>query len=646
MPAGSPLHGRRPVRPAAWLAFAAVVLVAAVVIVALAAAAGSSARRPAPWIASGPGGRVELHGGWTYAGDRPDAGIALGWPKGRFAGRPVAVPYSPNAGVITGRAGAASFEGSVGWYRRPLRVDRTGSYALRFESVNHAATVWVDGRQVTTHIGTYLPFEARMRLAAGAHTVVVRADWRSPEAMKRAAWHRTWFNFGGINREVSLRPVGRSEIFAPNVRTRLRGGAAVVDLAVPVVNDAATARAIGVRGTLTRDGRRVAFALPARTLRPAERATLRGSVRVARPALWAPGTPRLYDLDLAAGGEGARDEGTYHVAVGLRELTWRGGDLRLNGRPLVLRGASLQEDVAGRGDALRPADQAALVRELGSIGANATRSQHPLDEGLLERLDAAGILVWQGVGPVDAPGSWTSKTPALRLQAHRRVMATVRQAQAHPSIVAWNLVNEVAGNGHDAGEVAYVRDAARSLHRDDPGRPVAVDVWGQHPPAVMGELYRDVDAVGVTNYLGWYEPPLGSDPALAQAIRDRIAHMRQVFAGKVLVVSEFGAEANPDNPRRAPGGYAFQSRLLATHIDAYRTAPGLAGMLVWDLRDFAVAPSFAGGSISRVVPGIHLVRGLNQKGLIGYAGRPKPAVVAVRAAFGRVARADRARGGY
>jgi hypothetical protein len=646
MPAGSPLHGRRPARPAIRLAFVAVAVLA-VVVVTLAAAAGSGPRKPALWIASGPGGRVELHGGWAYAADPGDRGIAAGWPAGRFAARAVSVPYSPNAGAITGRAGVASFEGSVGWYRRSLSVGRTGAYALRFESVNHVATVWIDGREVTTHVGTYLPFEARVRLTAGrAHTLVVRADWRSPEAMKRAAWHRTWFNFGGVNREVSLRPVGRSEIFAPNVRTRLRGGTAAVDLAVPVVNDAPRTRALGVHATLARGASRISLSLPARTLRPGERATLRGTVRVEHPALWAPGSPRLYDLDLAAGDPGATDEGTYHVRVGLRELTWRGGDLRLNGRPLVLRGASLQEDVAGRGDALRPADQAALVRELRSIGANATRSQHPLDEGLLERLDAAGILVWQGVGPVDAPGSWTSNTPALRREAHLRVMATVRQAQAHPSIVAWNLVNEVAGNGHDAGEVAYVRDAARSLHRDDPGRPVAVDVWGQHPPAVMGELYRDVDAVGVTNYLGWYEPPLGSDPSLAQAIRDRIARMRRVFAGKVLVVSEFGAEANPENPRREPGGYAFQSRLLATHIDAYRTAPGLAGMLVWDLRDFAVAPAFGGGSISRVVPGIHLVRGLNQKGLLSYAGTPKPSVVAVRAAFARVAAAQRARGGY
>jgi hypothetical protein len=54
---------------------------------------------------------------------------------------------------------------------------------------------------------------------------------------------------------------------------------------------------------------------------------------------------------------------------------------------------------------------------------------------------------------------------------------------------------------------------------------------------------------------------------------------------------------------------------------------------VWNLQDFALAPSFAGGSIRGQVPSIRLVRGINQKGLFTYDGRPKPAVAAVRRAF-------------
>ncbi len=61
-------------------------------------------------------------------------------------------------------------------------------------------------------------------------------------------------------------------------------------------------------------------------------------------------------------------------------------------------------------------------------------------------------------------------------------------------------------------------------------------------------------------------------------------------------------------------------------------------MLAWNLRDFAVAPSFGGGSIVEKVPSIKLVAGLNQKGLHMYDGRPKPAAQAVAREYARLPR--------
>jgi beta-galactosidase/beta-glucuronidase len=618
------------------LAVLATVLALAVLAIAPWGAGESGAGRgpvpaavdgPPPVARSGPDGRVALRGPWTVRGDRAGRGSALGWSGGGFTGRVVDVPFSPNARSVRGPQGALSFAGSVAWYRTGVVVHRAGDYAIRFESVNHRASVWVDGRPVARHTGTYLPFEARVRLGTGAHTLVVRADWRDPQAMKAAAWHRTWFNFGGINREVTIRPLGAVELDAPALTTRLRGTTALVTVSVEVRNRGA-ARRFAVRGVLGRDGGRTSLRFPAVSLAPGASTRVQATVPIPHPALWAPGRPALYDLELQAPGASG-----WRAQVGLRELRQSAGRLLLNGRPVRLRGASLQEDAPGRGDALTPADMDAIVSRLKAIGANATRSQHPLNPALLERLDAAGILVWQGVGPVDAPGAWTSNTPALRARARRRVRLNVLQARMHPSIVAWNLANEVAGNGHAGGQAEYVDSMAQALHRLDPGRLVAVDVWGTHLPAVAGLMYRHVDAVGATNYDGWYQDTFAPGPVVSAAIRGWLAQLEAVFPSKVLVVSEFGAEANALNAPAAPGGQAFQSRLLARHIGVYRTDPRISGMLVWNLQDFALAPSFAGGSIRRQVPHIALVRGLNQKGLFTYGGRPKPAVAVVRRLF-------------
>jgi beta-glucuronidase len=568
-------------------------------------------------------GERPLNGPWIIRGDRAGRGIALGWPTGNFSGRTVTVPYSPNARHVRGAAGTRSFDGSVAWYRTTIDVARDGDYAVRFDSVNHRATVWIDGRRITQHTGTYLPFEARTRLTAGAHVLVVRADWRNPAAMKADAWHRTWFNFGGINRAVTILPLGLSELDSPLIVTRLDGTTAVVDVTVRVTNRSGP-RTLQVRGALA--GSTLRFD-PVRMARGAER-VVRARVRIKDPDLWEPGHPALKSLRLVVPGESA-----LNARVGLRELRWSGGRLLLNGQPLRLHGASLQEDAPGRGDALLPADMDAIVARLQAIGANATRSQHPLSDALLDRLDAAGILVWQGVGPVDAPGAWTSRTPAQQQRAIRRVRLNVIEARIHPSIVAWNLANEVAGNGHYGGQPEYVDAAAQLVHRLDPGRPAAIDVWGTHMPDVAGPMYRHIDAVGATNYEGWYDDTYATPDIVRARIGQWLTQLHATFPGKVLIVSEFGAEANRLNPPGAPGSESFQATLLTEHIGVYDATPWLSGSLVWNLQDFALAPSFAGGSIRHEVANIRLVRGINQKGLFTYDGKPKPAVAAVRRAF-------------
>jgi beta-galactosidase/beta-glucuronidase len=604
---------------------------AGTVVVAGAMAPGSPRGETlvAPAAAGGPVGRQALAGPWLRALDPQDLGVGRGWSRGVFPGDLVTVPDAANP-AITGEAGLRSSLGSVAWYRTSVTAPASGAYALRFESVHHLALVWLDGRLLGRHTGAYLPFEFRLRLQRGVrHTLVVRADFRDPQEQKRAGWHRTWFNFGGLNREVTLRPLADAELVDPGLTTRLAGGVAVVRVSARVRNRTGSARDVAVSGTLTRSGTpAIPIAFPSIHLGPGASGAVAATVRVARPALWQPGSPALYDLELRADGRPA-----WTQAVGLRELRRRGARLYLNGRRLRLHGASLHEDARRRGDALTPADMDRMVSELRAVGANATRAQHQLSPALLERLDRAGILVWQGVGPVDAPGAWTSHTPLGQRVARERVRASVAQLRLHPSIVAWNLVNELAGNGHDETEVAYVEDMARELHRTDPGRLVAVDVWGTHAPSQPGRIYRHVDAVGLTNYIGWYVDAAAEPKVIAAAIRAATLSFSETFPDKVKIVSEFGAEANAENRTAAPGGFAYQSWLLRRHIASYRALPQLSGMLIWNLRDFAVAPSFAGGSIKRLVPDIHIVRGLNQKGLFEQDGTPKPSVAAVRTAF-------------
>jgi hypothetical protein len=582
-------------------------------------------------IGEGPGGRSQLTR-WTLRADRANQGLRLGWARGGFGGPSVSVPNDVEPLPYSGAGGARSYQGSVAWYRTTFTAAGSGEYALSFHSANYFAQVWVDGRLLGTHRGAYLPFEFHRRLPAGKHTLVVRIDWRNVEQQSKEGFHRTWFNWGGLNGQVEVRPIGASELSHPTIQTTVEpagGGppSALVRVGVEVRNGGSQ-RTITPEGTLVRGSQAITLSFPALKLAPGQTARTATSVSVRDPALWSPSSPSLYQLTLAVG-----QESSYSAQVGLRELSWSGGRLYLNGQRLELHGATVQEDVYGHGDALTASQDNALVSDLKRIGANAARAQHPLDPALLERLDAAGILVWQGLGPVEGAGAWFSTSSGLANNAVQQVRTAVLAAQLHPSIAAWNLADEVANNGFDGFEVQYVQASARWLHAHDPTRMVAVDVWGDHPPSHPGALYGHIDAISETDYTGWYDSPSSSAAQQVAMMRSRLAKMERAFAGRVIVISEFGAESNALNAASSPGGFTFQANLLARHITTYRAYPQLSGMFIWVLRDYPLNPLFNGGSIHNVLPRVRLIEGLNQKGLFSYSGSPKPAVGGVARLF-------------
>ena len=255
-------------------------------------------------IAEGPGGRTALTR-WTLRTDPANRGLRLGWQRGGFAGASVSVPDVVQPHPYSGPTAQANYEGSVAWYRTTFRAPRTGTYALAFESANFIADVFLDGRALGSHMGSYLPFELRRELTAGTHTLVVRVDWRDPAAQAKLGFHRTWFNWGGLDGEVNVRAIGPSELSNPTVQTTLSPGAddarATVKVSVQVRNNASSGRAILPEGSLVHGAQTIALLFPEQHLAHGQSATVSTTVTVPEPALWSPASPSLYQLTLAVG---------------------------------------------------------------------------------------------------------------------------------------------------------------------------------------------------------------------------------------------------------------------------------------------------------------------------------------------------------
>src|SRR3954470_62098 len=102
----------------------------------------SEAASPATY--EGPTGRSLLDGTWLLRRDPRDVGFRSHWQnaRGRAGWTSVAVPNAFNAGDDS----SSSMAGGVAWYRRDFRVPspRGTRWLLRFESVRHRATVWLN----------------------------------------------------------------------------------------------------------------------------------------------------------------------------------------------------------------------------------------------------------------------------------------------------------------------------------------------------------------------------------------------------------------------------------------------------------------------------------------------------------------------
>ncbi|MDQ3767969.1 MAG: hypothetical protein M3370_00600, partial [Actinomycetota bacterium] len=277
-----------------WLLVLAVLLVLVAGALAL-LGPGDDAGEPA--VAAGAADPTVLED-WTFREDPDDVGSDDGWADGVPGGRPVEVPFVANPGPPAGPQGERAQQGSVGWFERTVEITRAGTHALRFASAHHEATVWVDGERAGRHVGAYEPFEVRERLEPGRRRVVVRVDWRDPDAQSEAGSRRGWFNWGGLNAPVTLRPIGDSELDRPTLSTRVDGDRARVTVSARVRNRAG-ARDLRVQGALA--GRPLRFA-PVTVQRDGT-ATAQASLEVPAEALWSPERPVRHELTLAVGDE-------------------------------------------------------------------------------------------------------------------------------------------------------------------------------------------------------------------------------------------------------------------------------------------------------------------------------------------------------
>jgi beta-galactosidase len=558
---------------------------------------------------------LELTHGWQFRLDPHARGGLDAWRNGgpRGGWQRVEVPH-----VFDARLLASTFHGTIGWYRLRFRAPATPrgfGWALRFEAVRRTATVWLNGRRIGAHQDPYSPFTLRARgLRPGrVNELVLRVVNR-----KHALPREGWWNWGGITRPVTLIPQGPVVLSDLGVMPSLtcsgpgtcttpivkvqgrlggRPGPARVTVAMRSPSGATTTHTFSTRARGD-----IAFDFP-----------LGG-----RPDLWSPDHPALYSTTVTTS-VGGHDAQVDRLQTGVRAVQVIGGLLYLNGRRVQLRGASIQEDVPGRGPALRPSDIAQIVGELKALGANVTRAQYGLSEEMMSALDRDGILLWN-----QAPVYHRDielRSPDGRAFAMSQVLGNVLAARNHACLLANSIDNEpVSIPDHRPGTRQFLFRASKIVRRLDPSTPTAIDI-AVKPNVPFQRSLTWVDLLGLNSYFGWYTGRAATSIANFSDWEPTLQAIRKSYPSQGLVVTEFGAEASFHGPVTQKGSYEFQSDYLSKSLDIVDGTPFLGGAIYWTLREFAVKPHWDGGAGLPVA----MRNSLHHKGLLAYDGTPKPA---------------------
>lgn len=500
------------------------------------------------------------------------------------------------------------YEGTI-WYRQKFNVTLESGYRyfLYFGAVNYEAVIGVNGRTVSKHTGGYTPFNTEVTglLKNGENTVIVKADnKRHAEGVPTV--NSDWWNYGGITRSVKLVKVPDTFIREysvvlqpePQGRQRIISGWVMMD-----GPDAA--------------GQTVTVSIPELKATTTVNANADGLAKFtlkARPELWTPDNPVMYDIRITSQDDDLTER------MGLRTVTVQGSRILLNGKPVFCRGVSLHEEKpfspSGRSNSLE--DFRTLLTWAKEMNCNFLRLAHyPHSEEMVRMAEEMGIMIWSEV-PVYWTIHWDNPDTYTNAEAQLRDMITRDRNRAN--VIIWSVANETPRSDARLRFLSRLIDKAREM---DPTRLISAAMEKEYindsTCTVNDELANIADLLSFNQYIGWYD---GSSDKC-----DRISWKFSIE--KPVFISEYGGGAlyGLHGPVTERFTEEYQENLYRKNIAMLSRIPGLAGSTPWILKDFR--------SPRRQLKGIQ--DDFNRKGLISDKGEKKKAFYIMQEWYGNLA---------
>ena len=550
-------------------------------------------------LISGYGRSAEaLNGLWNFGIDQYDGCLRAKWFEEHTHdadGRPYPLDYSFDTWETIAVPSCWNmrserlflYEGSVVYTRRFRYVNHGEKRVfIRFGGAACEAYVFVNRKYMGMHEGASTPFCAEVTdvLETENRIVVVVRNTRRRDGVP--CENTDWFNYGGLYRDVCL--LRLPETFIQDFTLSLAPGGIRVKAAVNGPDGGLTAvlriDGLGLRAEIPFAGGRC------------------DAVIGAEPGLWSPDNPELYDVSIEYGGDRLCDR------VGFREIKVAGGEIFLNGKPLLLKGVCAHEESVINGKSVTEREIRENFRLAKEMNCNYMRLAHyPHSEAAARIADEVGILLWEEI-PVYWAIDFGSKEVYNRAETQLREL--IARDKNRASVIIWSVGNENADTNARLSFMSALAKTAKSL---DPTRLVsAACLINTEKLAITDRLTEYVDVIGINEYYGWYEPDFSK--------------LMKIFENsspaKPVIICEFGADARAGRRGTKDDLMTEDNQLFVfeRQIDALRRIPYVKGISPWILFDF------------RCPRRLHTVQDYyNLKGLLSADKRhKKPAFYAMR----------------
>ena len=516
------------------------------------------------------GGRqtYSLNGEWHYAIDQYDTCLRQKWFLEQYFdkdGRSLPVDFSfQDWPTISLPCSVNTEKPELFWYEGPLVFTRTFSWDmqenmgkkvfLRIGAANYFSYIFLNGKYICKHEGGSTPFmwDVTEYLEKGNRILIVSDNTRNHLFVPTE--NTDWFNYSGVYRDIELvalpteylkdlkvNLVPHSDFSQIRIAAETSAASGIVTVEIPELQIATSMEIQNGKGEI---------------------------VVEARPNLWSPETPILYDVTATFGQDKVVDR------VGFREISVEGRDILLNGKKLFLRGVSVHEDSQFTGKALRDEERLTIIRTAKELGANYLRLAHyPHHENMAKLCDEQGILLWEEI-----PVYWAIAfdNPATYNNARNQLEELMCRDFNRASVIIWSVGNE---NLDSDDRFRFMGNLADFAHQYDNTRMVsAACLVDGETLSIKDRLAEKLDIIGVNEYIGWYSPNFEELPQL----------MNNSNPTKPVIISEFGADATPGLHGSVDdkGTEECQEAIYRKQIEVIRQIPYIKGITPWILFDF------------------------------------------------------------